>query len=143
MKILYRPHTIVFCITPDMFTGSDIDLLFNGSERECLMADCIIRKVKKQAAIELMARYDLKPLELICDPVSYSRESQMDFINVEANWSKSNMRHFDVPPTLTVTYYIKAVVAKGQKDINFIKLKNPSYYEQYRVEDYDYFSDYH
>jgi hypothetical protein len=105
------------------------------------MADCILRKVKKQAAIELMARYDLKPLELICDPVSYSRESQMDFINVEANWSKSSIRKFDMPPTVTVTYYIKAVVAKGQKDINFIKLKNPSYYQEYRVEDYDDFSD--
>lgn len=137
MKILYHPHTIVFCITPDMLTGSNIDLLFNGGERECLMADHIIRKVKKQAAIELMARYDIKPLELICDPISYTRESQMDFINVEANWSKSNIRKLDAPPTLTVTYFIKAVVAKGSKDINLIKLKYPNYYEDYRVEDTD------
>lgn len=137
MKILYRPHTIVFCITPDMFSGSDVELLINSGEKECLMAEPILKKVKKQAAIELWARYELKPIEMICDPISYSRESQMDFINVEANWSHTGMRRLDVPNTITVTYFIKAVVAKGSKNINLIKLKDPNYYKNYRVEDID------
>ena len=137
MKILYKPHTVVFCITPDMFTGSDVELLINGGEKECLMVECILKKVRKQAAIELWARYELKPIEIICDPVSYSRESQMDFIGVEANWAKSDLRRLDSPTFITVTYFIKAVVAKGSKEINFIKLKHPDYYSEYRVEDCD------
>lgn len=137
MKILYKPHTVIFFITPDDISQIDCGELIDKNDMECLNCEAILKKVRKQAAIELWARFELAPLRMYCEALSYSRESQMDFIGIEANWTRGGRGSVYREPTITVTYYVKAVIAIGSHDINLMKLKNPEKYDQYTVEDVD------
>lgn len=137
MKVLYKPHTVVYQIPPEFTYPGDIKKATIESIKEFLNHEKIISKVKKQASIELMARYEIKPLYMIIEPWSYTRENQMDFISVEASWAHSNRYsrlHGNVP-SITVTYFIKAVILEGSESINRLKLKDPKYVETLRIED--------